>query len=85
MAKAIQVAYRAERVTLPAYREADKLWIEYAFYKHCCSNSSPWDILSATNVGPFQIIESLGKKALKLDLPDPLNIHPVIHVVFKIP
>ena len=39
------------------------------------------DKLSAKRFGPFTILELIGKNAIRLQLPENVNIHPVVHVV----
>jgi hypothetical protein len=41
--------------------------------------------LTAKRFGPFRIVELVYKNAVKLELPDHLRIHPVVHVIHTKP
>ena len=85
VSKARQAAESSARSSPPRYRERDKVWINRTLFSDAYSKSQTSQKLSAKRFGPFEILELVGKNAVRLDLPDHLKIHPVIHVSHTMP
>ena len=84
-AKAGQSARASFKYKPHTYRVGDKLWINRSLFKDVYAKSQESDKLSARRFGPFQIVELIGKNAVRVDLPDNLKIHDVIHVMHTVP
>jgi hypothetical protein len=57
------------------YKEDDKVWLSTANLRATAVGK-----LGAPFVGPFKILEMVGKNAAKLKLPATMKIHPVVNV-----
>jgi hypothetical protein len=69
--------YYNKKVILPPKLEpGDKVWLSSKNIK----TSRPTKKLDHRNLGPFSIIEAVGARSFKLDLPKTMKIHPVFHV-----
>ena len=85
IAKAAQSAYSSKKFKTPEYKVGSKLWINRSLFKDAYSKSQESDKLTARRFGPFIVKELVGKNAVKLELPDHLKIHPVVHVSHTTP
>jgi hypothetical protein len=60
----------------PILAKGDKVWLKRKFVKTTCpSNKLDYKLL-----GPYAILEKIGTKAYKLELPPSVKIHPVFHL-----
>ena len=63
-------------ITEEEYERGDKVWLEATNIK----TTAPTKKLAAKRLGPFKVIEKIGKHAYKLSLPPGMkNVHPVFH------
>ena len=85
IAKASQSAYSSMKYRIPNYYVGGKVWLNRSLFKDAYAKSQESDKLSARRFGPFLIEKLIGKNALKLELPDHIKIHPVVHVSHTIP
>ncbi|PXF42428.1 hypothetical protein BWQ96_07839 [Gracilariopsis chorda] len=70
---------------VPKYDFGGKVWLNRSLFKDAYAKSQESDKLNARRFGPFQIVKLIGKNALKLELPDHIKIHPIVHVSHTIP
>jgi hypothetical protein len=60
----------------PILQKADKVWLRRKYVK----TTRPSNKLDFKLIGPYSILEKIGSKAYKLDLPPSVKIHPVFHI-----
>jgi hypothetical protein len=60
----------------PILQKGDKVWLQRKYVKTMC----PLNKLDFKLIGPYSILEKIGSKAYKLDLPPSVKIHPVFHI-----
>jgi len=60
----------------PNLNIGDRVWLIRRHIK----TSRPSDKLDYKRLGPFKILEKIGSRAFKLDLPAAMKIHPVFHI-----
>jgi hypothetical protein len=60
----------------PILQEGDKVWLKRKYMK----TTHPSNKLDYKLIGPYPILEKIGSKAYKLELPPSINIHPVFHL-----
>jgi len=85
VSKARQAAEASIRSKPPSYVKGSKVWLNRTLFTDAYSKSQTTDKLSAKRFGPFDVLELIGKNAIRLDLPSHLKIHPVVHVSHTIP
>jgi hypothetical protein len=64
------------RMDPPAFEPGDKVWLVRKHIK----TDRPSSKLDAKRLGPFKIVESIGTRAFRLELPPSMKIHNVFHV-----
>jgi hypothetical protein len=60
----------------PSLKVGDKVWLSTKFIK----TQRPTGKLDYKRLGPFKIIQAIGNRAFKLELPPSMKIYPVFHV-----
>jgi hypothetical protein len=80
-----QAVQSAIRYIAPAYAVSDFAWLNNTLFTDAYSKSQESKKLSAKRIGPFTIVALIGKNAVKIDLPDHIKIHPVVHVIHTTP
>jgi hypothetical protein len=60
----------------PILRPGDRIWLQRKHVKTTRLSSK----LDYKLIGPYTILERVGSRAYKLDLPPSINIHPVFHI-----
>ena len=65
-----------KRIAAPDYKVGDKVWLMRRFI----STARPSSKLDFKKLGPFVILERIGQRAFRLELPGTMRIHPVFHV-----
>jgi hypothetical protein len=60
----------------PILEKGDKVWLKRKFIK----TTRPSNKLDDKLLGPYAILEKIGTKAYKLELPPSMKIHPVFHL-----
>lgn len=85
LAKARQAAYSAQKLAPPAYSVGDRVWLSRSLFKDAVSRTQASDKLGSRRFGPFEIVELVGRNALRLDLPPNMRLHPVVHVAHTTP
>jgi hypothetical protein len=60
----------------PILQKGDKVWLWRKYVK----TTRPSNKLHFNLIGPYSILEKIGSKAYKLDLPPSVKIHPVFHI-----
>ena len=80
VSRARQSAASSMKCEEPSYEVGDKVWIKKELFMDSYSKEQPSDKLKARRYGPFEILSKVGKNALKLNLPNNIKIHPVVHV-----
>jgi hypothetical protein len=80
-----QAAQSSMRYIAPAYAVGDFVWLKKTLFYDAYSKSQESNKLSAKRFGPFRIVALIGKNAVKIDLPEHLKIHPVVHVIHTTP
>jgi hypothetical protein len=81
MSRARQAAQSSMRYIAPAYAVGNFAWLKKELFTDVCSKSQESNKLSVKRFGPFTIVALIGKNAVKIDLPEHLKIHPVVHVI----
>jgi hypothetical protein len=64
------------RIPAPIFRPGDRVWLNASNIK----TRRPTPKLDHRRLGPYEVIESVGPSAVRLRLPDTMQIHPVFHV-----
>jgi hypothetical protein len=85
VASARQAAYSSVRYRAHQYEVGNKVWINKTLFSNAYSRAQSSDKLTAKRYGPFVIQKLVGKNAVRLELPDHLKIHPVVHVIHTTP
>lgn len=65
-----------KRKEAPPFEVGDKVWLHRRYVK----TNRPSSKLDAKRLGPFKVLEKVGKSAFRLELPATMQIHPVFHV-----
>ena len=75
-AVAIQKKY-ADRLRSepPEFKKNDKVWLDSSLVLHKGNKK-----LKPRKLGPFRIIKKISDVTYKLDLPETMKIHPIVHV-----
>jgi hypothetical protein len=60
----------------PRFQIGDQVWLS----RRNIATIRPSDKLDYKRLGPFRVMEKVGKTAYRLQLPDSMRIHPVFHV-----
>jgi len=60
----------------PVLTPGNRVWLRR---KHIWT-TRPLDKLDHKQIGPYTILEKVGSRAYKLDLPATIRIHPVFHI-----
>jgi len=84
-AQAIMIATREPKHRPPNYSVGDLVWLESSVYRDAFSRAQPSAKLAARRVGPFPILQLVGRNAVRLALPPTLRIHPVVNVSWTKP
>ncbi len=79
VARARQSAASSMKYEEPSYEVGDNVWLK-EWFMDSYSKEQPSDKLKARRYDPFEIISKVVKNALKLNLPNNIKIHPVVHV-----
>lgn len=85
VSKAKNASYASQRMKEPSYRVGDQVWLNRSIFKDAISKVQTSDKLGSRRFGPFTITEKLGKNAVRLDLPQNIRLHPVVHVSHTVP
>ena len=85
ISRARQAAHASMRYSIPNYSVGDCVWLKNTLFMDAYSRSQESAKLTAKRFGPFRIVALIGKNAVKLELPDHLRIHPVVHVIHTKP
>lgn len=80
MAQARQAAYNSKRYRPPNYSVGDEVWLSRKYFTDSASKVQKSRKLGVKRYGPFEIIELVGKNAIRLRFPDNIRAHPVVHV-----
>lgn len=80
LAQARKSAYNAKRYTPPTYKVGDSVYLSRKLFTDSSSTVRPSQKLSVRRIGPFTVLEIINKNAVRVDLPNNISIHPVIHV-----
>ena len=80
ISKVSQSANSSMKYQVPNYQVGGIVWLNRSLFKDAYAKSKESDKLSARRFGPFLIEKLFRKNALKLELPDHIKIHPVLHV-----
>lgn len=80
LAKARQSANASVKYQTPNYTVGDQVWLKKSLFRDSIARSQVSNKLSPRCYGPFNILELIGKNALRLELPSNIRIHPVVHV-----
>lgn len=80
LAQSRQAAYNGKKYQPPSYSVGDEVFISKKLFTPAASSIQPSKKLGIQRYGPFRILELIGKNAIRVDLPDSIRIHPVIHV-----
>ena len=74
-------AANIHRTLVPAYQVGDQVWLNSRNIR----TQRPSKKLDDKWIGPFSILELIGKRACRLELPESLQIHPVFYVSLLCP
>jgi hypothetical protein len=85
VARARQAAYSSMRYRAQQCAVGNKVWINKTVFSDSYSRAQSSDMLTAKRYGLFVIQDLVGKNAVRLELPDQLKIHPVVHVIHTTP
>ena len=64
------------RVPAPVFRPGDRVWLDARNIK----TRRPTKKLDHRRLGPYEVMEMMGPNAVRLRLPDTVQLHPVFHV-----
>jgi len=65
----------------PVLNPGDKVWL----WRNHIRTTQPSNKLDHKQIGPYTILEKVGSRAYKLDLPATVKIHPVFYISFLKP
>jgi hypothetical protein len=68
--------YNNRHLPNPNYDVGSRVWLSRNFIK----TTRPSTKLDHVKLGPFKILERIGRSAYKLELPTKMKIHPIFHV-----
>lgn len=85
LAKARNRAQSAQKYTPHPYKTGDQMWIDKELFRDAVAKTQSSDKLSPKRYGPFTILELIGKKAIRLDFPPNIRLHPVVHALHTTP
>ena len=64
------------RIPAPVFRPGDRVWLDARNIK----TRRPTKKLDHRRLGPYKVVETVGPNAVRLRLPDTVQLHPVFHV-----
>ena len=85
LAKARQSAYSSQKYEPASYAVGDEVWLHKSLFRDSVSRAQESKKLSARRFGPFEILECVGKNAVRVKLPDNVKIYDVLNVIHTIP
>lgn len=85
LAKSRQSTESSHKYKVPEYQVGSEVWINETLFTDLYSKSQEPLKLSSKRVGPFIITKLIGKNAVRLDPPDHLKTHPIVHVLYTTP
>jgi hypothetical protein len=68
--------FDTKTITHPDFQIGDKVWLD----SRNLQTNRPAQKLDYKRVGPFTIVEKVGTRSFRLQLPKSMKIHPVFHV-----
>ena len=68
--------FDTKTIAQPDFSVGDKVWLDARNLR----TERPAKKLDYKRVGPFQILEKVGTRSYRLDLPSTMKIHPIFHV-----
>jgi transposase InsO family protein len=68
--------FDTKAIAQPDFSVGDKVWLDARNLR----TERPAKKLDYKRVGPFQILEKVGTRSYRLDLPSTMKIHPIFHV-----
>lgn len=79
-ARARQTSYAAQKHKKSNYK-IDKMLLKKTLFQDCYTRTRPSAKLSSKKFGPFEVLEIVGKNAIKLNVPPRYHIYPVVRVI----
>lgn len=80
IAQARQSAYNQKRHAAFNYTVGDHVFLSRKLFTTAASNAQPSQKIGVKRYGPFKILELIGDNAVRVQLPNIIRIHPVIHI-----
>lgn len=80
LAQSRQAAYNSKRYTPPTYKVGDSVYLSKKLFTDSASAARPSQKLTVRRIGPFKVTDIISKNVIRIDLPENISIHPVIHV-----
>lgn len=73
------------KFSVPAYKIGDMVLLSTSVFRDHYTRGRPSSKLNVRRIGPFRILELIGKNAVRLELPNTMKIHPVVNVSHTVP
>lgn len=80
LVKARQSAYSARKGQPHPYTRCDMVWLDKVLFWDVIARNQQSAKLGAKSFGPFNIVDLIGRNAIRLELPQSARIHAVVHV-----
>lgn len=85
LAKAGKSARSSIKYKLHSYKPGGKVWLSKSLFKDAYSKPKDPDKLSARRIGPYEILDLIGRNALRFEFPCNVKIHDVENVMHTVP
>lgn len=80
LAQSRKSVYNQKRYRPPTHKVGDNVWIRPKYFTDALLKVKSSRKLGVQGYGPFRVLELLGKRVVRLDLPPKITVHPVVHV-----